>query len=293
MEQSGELILRHSPAGLDVEETDAREPNAGFTVRAEPFEVWDRVGVFSPQGEQALAFRAELSGWDVGVPAEIEVAVTIAPRRPLKIHDLVVVVGRGPVPVEPSFAEAERLEYVGERAPGNTGYIHGGSLSRWTAPREGTAPKSPPSKAIAGTAPLRTATRPLLPRLARNGPDNDSMCESDLRVHVLLSMQRAMWEAVTPDLRGVALALPDPAAGHGSLSARFLYEGEVGEFQRELTSLVETYVMADFPQIPSSFFTDFQAVARAERQLLNGEEWVYLRWESDAPKTIGERRGAS
>ncbi|MBK8446528.1 MAG: hypothetical protein IPL41_07585 [Micropruina sp.] len=119
------------------------------------------------------------------------------------------------------------------------------------------------------------------------------MGENDLRVHVLLSMQRAMWEAVTLDLRGVALALPDPAAGHRAISARFLYEGEVGEFQRELTSLIESYVIADFPQIPSSFVTEFQAVAHADRQLLEGEEWVYLRWESDGLATTSDGRATS
>jgi hypothetical protein len=111
------------------------------------------------------------------------------------------------------------------------------------------------------------------------------MGDNSLRVEVLLSLQRALWEAVTPALRGVAVALPDAATGHRALSARFLYEGQVGEFQRELTSLTEAYVIADFPQIPSSLPIDFQAIACADRELLNGEEWVYLRWE---PDTEGE-----
>lgn len=93
------------------------------------------------------------------------------------------------------------------------------------------------------------------------------------RVTVLLSMQRALWEQVTPNLRAVSVKLQD---GH-SVIARFLYEGPIGEVERECTSLAETYCIADMPlDVPVSF----GAMGRADRELLPGEEWVYMRRET-------------
>jgi hypothetical protein len=98
----------------------------------------------------------------------------------------------------------------------------------------------------------------------------------DLRIEALLSIQRALWEKVTPDLRAVAMLIDgDAASGH--VSARFLYEGAAGEVQRECVSIAEAEFAADFSQAIS---TDFVAVEDvAERKLASGEEWVYLRWE--------------
>lgn len=90
-----------------------------------------------------------------------------------------------------------------------------------------------------------------------------------------------MWEAVTADLRGVALAMPASEQSQGVISARFLYEGDVTDFQLELVSLVETYLIADFPEVPATLGTSFKAIARADRQLLDGEEWFFLRREPD------------
>lgn len=56
---------------------------------------------------------------------------------------------------------------------------------------------------------------------------------------VLLSMMRALWEQVTADLRGVAVR-HEGSEQQGSIGARFLYEGEIGELQAQCVSLAET-----------------------------------------------------
>lgn len=94
---------------------------------------------------------------------------------------------------------------------------------------------------------------------------------------VIMSMNRALWEQVTGDLRGVAVAhrgSPD----RGSILARFLYEGDVGPVQAECVSLAESYCIADFPPEVSVFF---RAVPNSARVLLPGEQWVFLRWEPE------------
>ncbi|HEY5785887.1 MAG TPA: hypothetical protein VIT65_14020 [Microlunatus sp.] len=102
--------------------------------------------------------------------------------------------------------------------------------------------------------------------------------DRDLRIELLLSLQRAMWECVTPDLRGVAVALTSSEL-RSHFSVRFLYAGDVGEFQTELVSLTEAYLISDFNQIPSELTVSFEAVPQSPRELSDGEEWFYLRWE--------------
>lgn len=93
----------------------------------------------------------------------------------------------------------------------------------------------------------------------------------------MLSMLRALWEQVTGDLRGVAVAYQG-SADKGSIEARFLYAGAVGDVQSECVSLAETYCIADFPPDVS---VSFRAIANADRELQSGEEWVFLRWEPE------------
>jgi hypothetical protein len=99
----------------------------------------------------------------------------------------------------------------------------------------------------------------------------------ELRVAMLLSLQRALWEQVTPDLRGVAASCIG-SEDEGAITARFLYEGDVSVVERECTSLAETYCIADFPP---SVKVQFQAVPHASRDLQPGEEWIYMRWEPE------------
>lgn len=97
------------------------------------------------------------------------------------------------------------------------------------------------------------------------------------RVEVLLSMHRALWEQVTANLRGVAVAMRS-APSDQAITARFLYEGTIGEVERECVSLAETYCIADFlPDVAISF----TAVENASRELVGAEEWIYLRYEPD------------
>lgn len=93
------------------------------------------------------------------------------------------------------------------------------------------------------------------------------------RIQVLLSVMRALWDLVTPDLRGVAVRIHYP-----SIRARFIYE-HVGQEQWLLSQESEVYVLGDFPPpVEVEFVAD--AVPPPEgRDLLPGEEWVYLRLE--------------
>jgi len=97
----------------------------------------------------------------------------------------------------------------------------------------------------------------------------------DFRVTVLLSVQRALWDLVTPGLMGVAVL-----ARYPEVAVRFLFDAEPSEEDRENVSEAETLVIADF-------LDDVVVAAHAEcvratvaRDLKPGEEWVYLRKES-------------
>jgi hypothetical protein len=60
-----------------------------------------------------------------------------------------------------------------------------------------------------------------------------------------------------------------------------IYEREPTEDDRELVSEVETYLIADFlPEVEVTVVPD-AAPPPARIDLLPGEEWVYLRRESD------------
>ncbi|MFC7502831.1 hypothetical protein ACOACQ_02640 [Nocardioides sp. CPCC 206347] len=97
-----------------------------------------------------------------------------------------------------------------------------------------------------------------------------------LRTEILLSMQRALWEHVTQDLRGVAVEYSGELDRGAHVVARFLYEGDAGPLQRECVSESEAYFLADF--LPD-MSTEFVAVDHADRDLQGDEMWVFLRWE--------------
>ena len=98
----------------------------------------------------------------------------------------------------------------------------------------------------------------------------------NLRTSVLLSMQRALWDHVTPDLRGVTVECSGELDRGAHVAARFLYDGEVGDLQHECVHESEAYFLADFlPDMTS----EFVAVGNADRQLEGAEMWVFLRWE--------------
>lgn len=97
---------------------------------------------------------------------------------------------------------------------------------------------------------------------------------SDFRSQVLLSFQRALWDMVTPPLRGVAVQPTSPL-----IKARFIYDHEPSFEESQIAAEVETYVAADFPQGIDVSFSAVGIAPPSPRDLLPGEEWVYLRQE--------------
>jgi hypothetical protein len=95
------------------------------------------------------------------------------------------------------------------------------------------------------------------------------------RVEVLLSFQRALWDMVTPALRGVAVRYSYP-----TILARFIYE-TLGGDETMLVAEVETYVLADFAPLVDVRCIAVAVPPSAHRDLAPGEEWVYLRRESE------------
>ncbi|WP_370246879.1 hypothetical protein [Nocardioides sp.] len=95
------------------------------------------------------------------------------------------------------------------------------------------------------------------------------------RTEVLLSLQRALWDLVTPELRAVAVRPSYPL-----IEARLLYEA-VGDEERQLAVEVESYVVADFLPPVDVRFTAVDIPPSAQRELEAGEEWVYRRREGE------------
>lgn len=97
---------------------------------------------------------------------------------------------------------------------------------------------------------------------------------TSLRTQVLLSLQRAFWDLVTPNLRGTAVRILDH-----DVSVRLIFENDPTEDDLENMSEAETYAIADFTdEVTVSFKADW-IPASESRELLAGEEWVYLRKE--------------
>ncbi len=95
-----------------------------------------------------------------------------------------------------------------------------------------------------------------------------------MRIEVLLSLQCALWDEVTPELRGVSVRI-----GDNDVTSRLTFERVPTVYDLEVVSEVETYVIADLPP-------RIQVLCRAEhlpmdqpRELESGEEWVYPRRE--------------
>ncbi len=95
------------------------------------------------------------------------------------------------------------------------------------------------------------------------------------RIEVLLSFQRALWDLVTPHLRGVAVRPAYPL-----IEARFLYD-VVGDDEGLLAAEAETYVVADFAPPVDVRFEAVALPSGQSRELLPGEEWVFRRREDE------------
>lgn len=98
------------------------------------------------------------------------------------------------------------------------------------------------------------------------------------RIEVLLSIQRALWDIVTPNLRGVAMQLePNDVRG------RFIYDCFVDDEIREIVAEAETYFIADFDGATVVAFHPEYVPSSEGRDLHDGEFWVYLRREPTRP----------
>ncbi|MGM1017301.1 MAG: hypothetical protein ACQEW8_07170 [Actinomycetota bacterium] len=92
-------------------------------------------------------------------------------------------------------------------------------------------------------------------------------------VEVLLSLQGAMLGEVLPTLRAVAVAVDYP-----EVRARFIYE-RLGQRELWITNDIETYVIADFVPPVNVECEAVELDIRTERSPLEGEVWVYQRYE--------------
>jgi hypothetical protein len=96
-----------------------------------------------------------------------------------------------------------------------------------------------------------------------------------LRLRVLLSAGRALWEVPTPALRAVAVAWDEQW-----LRPRFVYDSEPTETERELVSLFGTCHVADFASHRVDERIDVLPCPHPV-DLNPGEEWLYLRYEPE------------
>lgn len=96
------------------------------------------------------------------------------------------------------------------------------------------------------------------------------------RTEVLLSLQRAFWDLVTPGLRAVSVRPTYPL-----IEARLMYES-VGDEERQLADEVESYVVADFLPPVDVRFTAVEVPTAVQRELVAGEEWVFRRREGES-----------
>jgi hypothetical protein len=130
------------------------------------------------------------------------------------------------------------------------------------------------------TALLRAADRRLPDTLHHIGFATEVVNDlpADLMSEVLTAMPRAMWEIPTPQLRAVSFSIR-----RTGVTGRFIYAEPPGSDEKELVSLFETHLYADFGDRPQ-FQVEFEAVhlpAGQDMTLRHGEQWFYLRNELD------------
>lgn len=97
----------------------------------------------------------------------------------------------------------------------------------------------------------------------------------DYRTRVLLSMQRALWDMVTPKLRGVSVGWIESET---TVSVSFLYDCEVDDDLCGIVSEVETSFIADFDSVNTEFVALEHRVP-LPRELESHLWWAYLRRE--------------
>jgi hypothetical protein len=107
--------------------------------------------------------------------------------------------------------------------------------------------------------------------------------EPELRADAPVYLRRALGGMVTPELRGVTISV-----GDNVVRARMIYEREPTDDERELVSVVETELIADFPPEDDITVVPDSAPPPAQPDLLPGEEWVYRRPEPE-PTVIADQ----
>ena len=101
------------------------------------------------------------------------------------------------------------------------------------------------------------------------------MNEIDLRVRVLLSLQRALLGAIVPSIRGITCSYDD-----SEIKILCLFDGEYSDDDKEILECVSTEVVADFP----SHQIILDCIRHDNPELINPKvlsDWVYLRKEDD------------
>ena len=93
--------------------------------------------------------------------------------------------------------------------------------------------------------------------------------------YLLWSVQRAMLDEVTPELRGVAVGVDDNHAW-----GRFLYENYIDSAMKEHVDDIETEVIADYCGLFPVEFTAIHVPVERPRVLGPNECWAYLRYEA-------------
>lgn len=100
------------------------------------------------------------------------------------------------------------------------------------------------------------------------------MSEAELRVSILLSLQRALLGEITPSLRGVTVGWDS-----SEIIIHCFFDGEISYENRESMEVVATEVMADFPEHKVSV----QCFRKDTPESLNSyalKAWVYHRHET-------------
>lgn len=92
---------------------------------------------------------------------------------------------------------------------------------------------------------------------------------------VLLSMQRALWNVVTPDLRTVVVRVSGM-----DVHARFIYDQPITEEILELVEEADEEALADLPDGSCTYFDAEYLPPTERREVRDGETWVYLRREA-------------
>lgn len=110
------------------------------------------------------------------------------------------------------------------------------------------------------------------------------MDSTDFRRSVALSIQRALWDLVTPALRGVALTSSYPNIG-----GRFIYDRVPTQVDLEDLSLAVRRIVAGFQSdVHVSLEACYVPVSQS-RDLLLDEWWAFRRKEDSEVGSLGNR----